>query len=107
VVAASLALTAAGGLLFFFSHAFWFVLLAQLCHGLTAGLITPAKTAIGLGLVGHRGLSKRLGRNHRFDSFGNAGTAGLMGLLGHYVAKRELCWNLGDGVIRRRSVLAC
>ncbi len=88
VVAASLALTAAGGLLFFFSHAFWFVLLAQLSHGLTAGLVTPAKTAIGLGLVGHRGLSKRLGRNHRFDSFGNAGTAGLMGLLGRYVAKR-------------------
>ncbi len=88
VVAASLGLTAAGSLLFFFSHAFWFVLLAQLCHGLTAGLITPAKAAIGLGLVGHRGLSKRLGRNHRFDSFGNAGTAGLMGLLGHYVAKR-------------------
>jgi len=88
VVAVGLALTAAGGLLFFFSHAFWFVLLAQLCHGVTAGLITPAKAAIGLGLVGHRGLSQRLGRNHRFDSFGNAGTAGLMGLLGHYVAKR-------------------
>ncbi len=88
VVAMGLALTAAGSMLFFFSHAFWFVLLAQLCHGVTAGLITPAKAAIGLGLVGHRGLSQRLGRNHRFDSFGNAGTAGLMGLLGHYVAKR-------------------
>jgi MFS family permease len=88
VVAVGLALTAAGSLLLFFSHAFWFVLLAQVFHGVTAGLITPAKAAIGLGLVGHRGLSRRLGRNHRFDSFGNAGTAGLMGLLGHYVAKR-------------------
>jgi hypothetical protein len=37
--------------------------------------------------VGHRGLSQRLGRNHRYDSFGNAGTAGAMGVLGHYVAK--------------------
>ncbi len=88
VVAASLVLTAAGSLLFFSSPEFWFVLLAQVFHGVTAGLITPAKAAIALGLVGHRGLSKRLGRNHRFDSFGNAGTAGLMGLLGHYVAKR-------------------
>ena len=88
VVAVAIALTAAGALLFFFSDAFWIVMLAQLCHGVTAGLITPAKAAIGLGLVGHRGLSERLGRNHRFDSFGNAGTAGVMGLLGQYVAKR-------------------
>lgn len=88
LVAVALALTATGALLFFFSHAFWFVLLAQLCHGVAAGLITPAKSAIGLGLVGHRGLSERLGRNHRFDSYGNAGTAGLMGLLGHFAAKR-------------------
>jgi len=88
IVASALLLIAAGALLLFFSHAFWLVLLAQVLHGLTAGLITPAKAAIGLGLVGHRALSKRLGRNHRFDSLGNAGTAGIMGLLGHFVAKR-------------------
>lgn len=40
-----------------------------------------------MGLVGDRGLSQRLGRNHRYDSFGNAGTAGIMGVLGHFVAK--------------------
>ena len=88
IVGVALFMIAAGGLILFFSHAFWLVLLAQLLHGLTTGLITPARAAIGLGLVGHRGLSKRLGRNHRFDSYGNAGTAGLMGLLGHYVVKR-------------------
>lgn len=73
VVGVELAMTTGGGLLLFFSHALWLVLLAP---------------AISLGLVGHRGLSERLGRNHRFDSYGNAGTTGLMGLLGHYVAKR-------------------
>ena len=87
VIAVALVMVAAGALLFYFSAAFWFVLLAQLLHGLTAGLITPAKAAIGLGLVGRRGLSRRLGRNHRYDSFGNAGTAGIMGVLGHFVAK--------------------
>ncbi len=49
-------MVAAGALLLYVSASFWFVLLAQLMHGLTAGLITPAKAAIGLGLVGHRGL---------------------------------------------------
>jgi MFS family permease len=87
IVAVALVMVAAGALLFYVSAALWFVLLAQLLHGLTAGLITPAKAAIGLGLVGHRGLSQRLGRNHCYDSFGNASTAGAMGLLGHYVAK--------------------
>ncbi len=88
VVAVALVMVAAGAVLFFVSAGVWAVLLAQALHGLTAGLITPAKAAIGLGLVGRRRLSARLGRNHRYDSFGNAGTAAAMGLLGHFVAKR-------------------
>ena len=89
LVAVSLGLIAAGALALFLSHNFVLVLLAQIVHGATAGVITPAIAAIGLGLVGHRGLSRRLGRNHRYDSFGNAGTAALMGLLGHYLSKRS------------------
>ncbi len=88
VVAVALSLIAAGGLILFLSHAFWLVLLAQIVQGLTAGLISPAKAAIGLGLVGHKGFSHRLGRNHRYDSFGTAATAGIMGALGQYVAKQ-------------------
>lgn len=49
IVAVALVLIAGGGLVFFLSHAFWLILLAQVLHGLTAGLITPAKAAIGLG----------------------------------------------------------
>ena len=52
IVAVALVMVAAGALMFYVSAAFCFVLLAQLLHGLTAGLITPAKAAIGLGLVG-------------------------------------------------------
>lgn len=88
LVAVSLGLIAAGGLALYLSHDFVLVLLAQIVHGATAGLIGPAMAAIALGLVGHRHLSTRLGRNHRYDSFGNAGTAALMGLLGHFVSKR-------------------
>lgn len=88
VIAVALVLVAAGALILFFFDAFWLVLLAQLLHGSTSGLITPAKAAVGLGLVGQRRFSRRLGRNHRYDALGNAGTAGIMGLLGHFVAKR-------------------
>ncbi|HLI22287.1 MAG TPA: hypothetical protein VKV32_14265, partial [Stellaceae bacterium] len=39
------------------------------------------------GLVGHRVLSPLLGRNHRYQSFGNAATAAAMGALGYFAAK--------------------
>ena len=88
VMAASLGLVATSGLLLFFFHSFWLVMLAQVTYGATAGLIGPARNAIGLGLVGHGGLSARLGRNNRFNAWGNAGTAGIMGVLSQYVGKR-------------------
>lgn len=78
---------AAGALIFAFWPSPLMVLLAELLHGGTAGIVKPSLAAIGLGLVGHRALSGRLGRNHRFDSLGNALTAGLMGVLGHLVSK--------------------
>ncbi len=40
------------------------VFLAELLHGSTAGLITPAISAISLGLVGRRAMSVRTGRNY-------------------------------------------
>lgn len=88
LVAVALGMVAVGAVLFFASADFWVILAAQILHGGTAGIIAPGVTAIGLGLVGARGLSRRLGRNHRYDSFGNAGTAAVMGLLGQFVFKR-------------------
>ncbi len=88
LLAASLVLIAVGALIFAFFPSFLFVMVAEVVHGSTGGVTKPALAAVGLGLVGHRALSRRLGRNHRYDSFGNALTAGLMGLLGHFVSKR-------------------
>lgn len=88
LIGASLVLIAIGALIFAFFPSFLFVMAAEIVHGSTGGVTKPALAAIGLGLVGHRALSGRLGRNHRYDSFGNALTAGLMGVLGHFVSKR-------------------
>jgi Major Facilitator Superfamily len=63
---------------------------AEILHGLTAGIIGPAISAISLGIGGQRALSGRTGRNHRFQGAGNAATAVLFGLLGNYVTKSAI-----------------
>jgi predicted MFS family arabinose efflux permease len=55
-------------------------------HGITQGAERLALTAIALGLVGHRTFHSRVGRNHRYDSLGNASTAAAMGALGSLVS---------------------
>jgi predicted MFS family arabinose efflux permease len=66
------------------------VFAAEVLHGLTAGLVTPALAAISLGLVGRRAMSARTGRNFRFAAFGNALTAGVLGLVGQFLAPRAI-----------------
>ncbi|MGH7124419.1 MAG: MFS transporter, partial [Stellaceae bacterium] len=84
LIGAALALIAAGALMLALWPGFWPVIVAELLHGATGGMIKPALSALGLGLVGHRALSRRLGRNQGFKSLGNAATAGLMGLVGEF-----------------------
>jgi MFS family permease len=72
----------AAALILAFSSSFILVLLAELLHGITAGIITPAIGAISLGLVGRRAMSLRTGRNYRYAAGGHAMTAVLMGLAG-------------------------
>lgn len=84
----SLVLIAVGALIFAFFPSFLFVMVAEIVHGSTGGVTQPALAAIGLGLVGHHSLSRRLGRNGRYKSFGNALTAAVMGLLGQFVSMR-------------------
>jgi MFS family permease len=60
------------------------VFFAEVLHGATSGLVTPAIAAISLGLVGRGAMSVRTGRNYRFAAAGNALTAGIMGLAGAY-----------------------
>jgi MFS family permease len=69
---------------------FVLVFLAEILHGLSGGIVTPAVAAISLGLVGRGAMSARTGRNYRFDALGNTLTAGAMGLAGHYVAKSAI-----------------
>jgi MFS family permease len=66
------------------------VFVAEILHGLTTGIVTPAIAAISLGLVGRQAMSVRTGRNYRFNAAGNALTAGLMGLAGQYFAKSAI-----------------
>ena len=57
-------------------------------YGSTGGVIKPALSAIGLGLVGHGAFSGRLGRNQRYNALGNATAAALMGVLAHFTRQR-------------------
>ena len=81
---------AASALILALVPSFPLVFLAEILHGLTAGIVTPAITAISLGLVGRRAMSTRTGRNFRFDAAGNALTAGAMGLAGDYFRKSAI-----------------
>lgn len=86
LMAMALAMIAVAAITIALWPSFWPVAIAQCLDGSAAGLLRVALAAVGLGLVGHQGLSRRLGRNQSFSSLGNAGTVGLMGLLGHFAS---------------------
>jgi MFS family permease len=83
---------------------FVLVFIAEILHGLTSGIVTPAIAAISLGLVGRRAMSARTGRNYRFEAIGNALTAGAMGLAGQYIAKNAIF--LGTAVLCIPALIA-
>jgi MFS family permease len=66
------------------------VLAASVLQGLTGGVLGPAVAAISLGLVGHRALASRLGRNQRFASAGALTVTGLMGAIGYFWSYRAI-----------------
>ncbi|HMB95650.1 MAG TPA: MFS transporter, partial [Tepidisphaeraceae bacterium] len=69
---------------------FWWVVGAQTLIGAISSIFGPAIGAISLGLVGHRLLSRRLGRNQTFNSAGNVVAAVLMGVVGYFFAVRNI-----------------
>jgi MFS family permease len=69
---------------------FALVFIAEILHGITGGIVTPAIAAISLGLVGRSAMSARTGRNSGFDAAGNALTAGAMGAAGQYISKSAI-----------------
>jgi MFS family permease len=66
------------------------VFAASVLQGLTGGVLGPAVAAISLGLVGHRALAKRLGRNQSFASAGALTVTGLMGVIGYFWSYRAI-----------------
>lgn len=68
------------------------VLAAQALHGAATSLMGPLVVALSLGMVGHRKLGERFGRNRRFDSAGNLTSAAAMGLIGYAFAPVAIFW---------------
>jgi MFS family permease len=90
LIAAGIIMIAIAALILALRPTFPFVLIAELFHGATAGIMTPAIAAVSLGIVGRRALSCRVGRNHRFEGAGNALTAAAMGALGSYLGNNTI-----------------
>jgi len=64
---------------------FYAIVTAQAVSGVVAATFLPAIAAISLGLVGHKKLAARIGRNEAFNHAGNVGVAILAGLVGHFI----------------------
>src|SRR5690349_21029020 len=88
VIVVCLVCIAAGSLLIGLFPTYLPVVAGEALHGITGGAVRTAVAAIALGLVGHRVFHTRVGRNQRYDSFGNAATAAAMGALGYLVSPR-------------------
>jgi MFS family permease len=86
LAAAGILMIGTAALILALAPSFVTVFLAEILHGMTAGVITPAIAAISLGLVGRRAMSVRAGRNYRYAAAGNAATAAVMGLAGAFLA---------------------
>jgi MFS family permease len=90
LVALSIVLMGASAMIFALVPAFAAVFAAEVLQGTTGGIVTPAISAISLGLVGRRAMSARTGRNFRYAAGGHALTAALMGLAGSYLTDRAI-----------------
>ena len=66
------------------------VLGAQILHAGASCVLGPAIAAISLGLVGHRTIANRLGRNACFASIGNGLSAAAMGVSGYFVSNQAV-----------------
>ena len=84
LAALGIVMTGAAALILALIPSYVMVFTAAVLQGATAGIITPAISGISLGLVGHRGMSVRTGRNFRYAAGGHAVTAALMGIAGSY-----------------------
>lgn len=66
------------------------ILFAWVLHSVASCVLSPSIATVSLGLVGHAGLSQRLGRNATFASVGSALAAAGMGACGYYVSNQAV-----------------
>jgi len=66
------------------------VMAAKLLHVGASSVLGPAIAAITLGLVGHKAVGPRLGRNARFAASGNGIAAAMMGAFGYYLSAQSV-----------------
>ena len=113
IVAGGLACLGIGSLIVALFPSFLPVLLAEALYGAAGATVRTAIAAVALGLVGHKALHTRTGRNQQFLSLGNALTAAVMGVLGQYISPQApffvaagLCLPAGIalGMIRGREI---
>jgi len=90
LVALGIVMIATSALILALAPTFVLVFAAEILHGVTGGIVTPAIAAISLGLAGRGAMSARTGRNCAFDAAGNALTAGAMGAAGQYISKTAI-----------------
>src|SRR3954469_18851512 len=62
------------------------ILVSQAIIGAAGSVFGPALAAVSLGLVGHEGLARRMGRNQALDHFGNVAAAALAGWVGDTIS---------------------
>jgi MFS family permease len=74
---------ATAALAYAFVPVFPVVLAAACLHAAASCVLGPCIVAMSLGLVGHAGISERLGRNARFAAIGNGLAAAAMGAVGY------------------------
>jgi predicted MFS family arabinose efflux permease len=90
VAAIAVAVIGASALMFALWPFYVAVLGASVLHAAASCVLGPAMAAISLGLVGHAGLSERLGRNARFAAVGNGIAAAAMGACGYWISNRAV-----------------
>jgi len=90
VAAIAVAVIGASALIFALWPFYVAVLGASVLHSAASCVLGPAMAAISLGLVGHAGLSERLGRNARFAAIGNGIAAAAMGACGYWLSNRAV-----------------
>ncbi|AMV37068.1 MFS transporter [Planctomyces sp. SH-PL62] len=84
-VAGAAGVVAAGCLAMILFQGYYVVVASQAMIGAAASVFPPAIAALTLGIVGHKRLARRTGRNEAFNHLGNVAAAVLAGAAGYLI----------------------